>query len=134
MHKTRSAYQQINATVDMNPMLDIVFILLIFFIVTASFNRDTVLDIERTKNNINTIQPTLIPQFTIDSQNHIFLNQRQVEVDTINVNIARLAAIGDINSISLRAHPNSQHNTLVSVLNAIKAQTSAPVSIGEILN
>ncbi|WP_247671193.1 biopolymer transporter ExbD [Pseudoalteromonas sp. MMG005] len=32
MHKTRSAYQQMNATVDMNPMLDIVFILLIFLL------------------------------------------------------------------------------------------------------
>ncbi|MBE0366983.1 ExbD/TolR family protein [Pseudoalteromonas aurantia] len=134
MHKTRSAYQQMNATVDMNPMLDIVFILLIFFIVTASFNRDTVLDIERAKNSVSTIEPKLTPQFTINSKNQIFLNQRLIEITAVNVNIARLAAVGNINAISLRAHPNSQHNTLVSVLNAIKEQTSAPVSIGEILN
>ena len=46
MIKTAKAHMQENLSVDMNPMLDIVFILLIFFIVTASFNKEAVLDIE----------------------------------------------------------------------------------------
>ncbi|KKE82782.1 hypothetical protein N481_14150 [Pseudoalteromonas luteoviolacea S4047-1] len=115
--------------VDMNPMLDIVFILLIFFIVTASFQKAHVLDINKPSKSNQALNQSVVPQFFIDNQNRIFLNQRPIEVDAIAVNIARLAAQGEITSISLKAHEQSEHNTLVRVLNAIKSQTSTPVSL-----
>lgn len=132
MNKSAQVKPQHNATVDMNPMLDVVFILLIFFIVTASFNRETALDIERSHNSVQAIKPSVTPQFTINHQNQVFLNHQKISIDTININIARLAVAGDITSINLRAHPQSMHNTFVSVLNAIKSQTAVPVSVGEL--
>lgn len=134
MHNSKKILTPQEATVDMNPMLDIVFILLIFFIVTASFNRETALELNRANNTANTIQPKISPVFTINQQNQVYLNNRQITLENINVNIARLAAVGKINSISLRAHPLSEHNTLVTVLNAIKEQTDVPVSLGEALH
>jgi len=134
MIRTAKAHMQENLSVDMNPMLDIVFILLIFFIVTASFNKEAVLDIERNNSPTLSVTPKVTPQFTIDASNRVYLNNRQVDIDAINVNIAKLAANADITAISVRAHENSQHNTLVDVLNAIKEQTSAPVALGEVLS
>ncbi|RJE77701.1 biopolymer transporter [Pseudoalteromonas sp. MSK9-3] len=134
MHNSKKVLTPQEATVDMNPMLDVVFILLIFFIVTASFNRETALELNRVDNTISTIQPKISPLFTINKQNQVYLNTRLITLENINVNIARLAAVGEINSISLRAHPLSEHNTLVAVLNAIKEQTDVPVSLGETLH
>ncbi|MCO7189118.1 MULTISPECIES: biopolymer transporter ExbD [unclassified Pseudoalteromonas] len=132
---TKSAHHSgtSDVTVDMNPMLDIVFILLIFFIVTASFMRETALPINRTDQAVTSIVPSLTPVFTIDAKNQIYLNNRKIDIDTVSINIARLGAQGELTSISLRAHPDSQHATLVGVLDAIKAQTSAPVSLGDTL-
>ncbi|MBQ4837640.1 MULTISPECIES: ExbD/TolR family protein [Pseudoalteromonas] len=128
-HKNHTAAPS-NTDVDMNPMLDIVFILLIFFIVTASFQKAHVLDLDRPNKANVALSQTLTPQFSIDQRNRIFLNQKQVDPDAIAVNIARLAAQGEITSISLKAHAMSEHNTLVTVLNAIKSQTDAPVALG----
>ncbi|OCQ20863.1 biopolymer transporter [Pseudoalteromonas luteoviolacea] len=132
MSKKRQLAMQPSANVDMNPMLDIVFILLIFFIVTASFSKEPVLDISKQDKAARSLTPTLTPQINIDDKNQIFLNGRQIDVDAIAINIARVAAKGEITSIGLKAHAQSEHNTLVQVLDAVKSQTSAPVSLASI--
>ncbi|MBQ4811823.1 biopolymer transporter ExbD [Pseudoalteromonas luteoviolacea] len=132
MSKKHQLAMQPSANVDMNPMLDIVFILLIFFIVTASFSKEPVLDISKQDKAARSLTPTLTPQINIDDKNQIFLNGRQIDVDAIAINIARVAAKGEITSIGLKAHAQSEHNTLVQVLDAVKSQTSAPVSLASI--
>lgn len=122
-----------NAEVDMNPMLDIVFILLIFFIVTTSFNRPTALDLNRMKENKQTLTQTVTPQFHITGDNRVMLNNKQIDPQSIAINLARLDANGDITAISVTADKESTHNTLVHLLNEIKGYTSAPVSLGSAL-
>ncbi|KZN47235.1 ExbD/TolR family protein [Pseudoalteromonas luteoviolacea] len=132
MIKKHQLTMQPSANVDMNPMLDIVFILLIFFIVTASFSKEPVLDISKQDQAARALTPTLTPQINIDDKNQIYLNGRQIDVDTIAINIARVAAKGHITLIGLKAHAQSEHNTLVQVLDAVKSQTSAPVSLASL--
>ena len=122
-----------NAEVDMNPMLDIVFILLIFFIVTTSFNRPTALDLNRVKENKQTLTQTVTPQFHITEDNRVMLNNKQIDPQSIAINLARLDANGEITAISVTADKESTHNTLVHLLNEIKGYTSAPVSLGSAL-
>ncbi|WP_105171961.1 ExbD/TolR family protein [Pseudoalteromonas sp. T1lg24] len=122
-----------NAEVDMNPMLDIVFILLIFFIVTTSFNQPTALDLNRMKENKQTLTQTVTPQFHITEDNRVMLNNKQIDSQSIAINLARLDANGDITAISVTADKESTHNTLVHLLNEIKGYTSAPVSLGSAL-
>jgi len=133
MIKAAKSHFQENLSVDMNPMLDIVFILLIFFIVTASFSKEAVLDIERNNTPTLSLTPQVTPQFEISASNKVYLNNREVSINAININIAKLAAHADITAINVRAHENSQHNTLVAVLNAIKEQSDAPVALGAVL-
>lgn len=121
-----------NAAVDMNPMLDIVFILLIFFIVTTSFNRPTALDLNRVKENKPSLSQTVTPQFHITNDNQILLNNKVIDAQSIAINLARLDANGEITAISVAAHKESTHNTLVHLLNEIKGYTSAPVSLGNL--
>ncbi|AIY67285.1 ExbD/TolR family protein [Pseudoalteromonas piratica] len=121
-----------NAEVDMNPMLDIVFILLIFFIVTTSFNRPTALDLNRVKENKPSLSQTVTPQFQITNDNQILLNNKVIDAQSIAINLARLDANGEITAISVAADKESTHNTLVHLLNEIKGYTSAPVSLGNL--
>lgn len=121
-----------NAAVDMNPMLDIVFILLIFFIVTTSFNRPTALDLNRIKENKPSLSQTVTPQFHITNDNQILLNNKVIDAQSIAINLARLDANGEITAISVAADKESTHNTLVHLLNEIKGYTSAPVSLGNL--
>lgn len=122
-----------NAEVDMNPMLDIVFILLIFFIVTTSFNRPAALDLNRMKENKQTLTQTITPQFHITEDNRVMLNNKVIDSQSIAINLARLDANGEITAISVTADKESTHNTLVHLLNEIKGYTSAPVSLGSAL-
>ncbi|MFY8352233.1 ExbD/TolR family protein [Pseudoalteromonas sp. SSM20] len=116
--------------VDMNPMLDIVFILLIFFIVTTSFNRPTALDLNRATENKPALTQTITPQFHITKDNRVLLNNKQIDSQSIAINLARLDANGEITAISVTADKESTHNTLVHLLNEIKGYSSAPVTLG----
>lgn len=119
-----------DAQVDMNPMLDIVFILLIFFIVTTSFARPTALDLNRNVQNQTSLSPTVTPQFHITKENHVLLNNKPIDQQSIAINLARLDANADITAVLVTADKQSKHNTLVHLLNEIKGYTSAPVSLG----
>jgi len=121
-----------NAAVDMNPMLDIVFILLIFFIVTTSFNRPTALDLNRVKENKPSLSQTVTPQFHITNDNQILLNNKVIDAQSIAINLARLDANSEITAITVTADKESTHNTLVHLLNEIKGYTSAPISLGNL--
>ena len=121
-----------NAAVDMNPMLDIVFILLIFFIVTTSFNRPTALDLNRVKENKPSLSQTITPQFHITNDNQILLNNKVIDAQSIAINLARLDANSEITAITVTADKESTHNTLVHLLNEIKGYTSAPISLGNL--
>ena len=121
-----------NAAVDMNPMLDIVFILLIFFIVTTSFNQPTALDLNRVKENKPSLTQTVTPQFHITNDNQILLNNKVIDAQSIAIHLARLDANGEITAISVAADKESTHNTLMHLLNEIKGYTSAPVSLGNL--
>ena len=78
--------------VDMTPMLDIVFIMLIFFIVTTSFVKESGIDINRPKpdksEQESNIRPILI---AIDENSEITMGSQIVDVDAIiaRVQVAR---------------------------------------------
>jgi len=68
------------AEIDMTPMLDIVFIMLIFFIVTTSFVKEKGLDVNRPKDNNESNQPSKALSIQIDELGVIRMNGREVDV------------------------------------------------------
>jgi len=86
---------QDEAEINLTPMLDIVFIMLIFFIVTATFIRETGLDINQPDNN----QPPPPEEeekknilIQIDGNNRIYVNLRRINEAAVRANIERLYA------------------------------------------
>ena len=81
------------AEINMTPMLDIVFIMLIFFIVTASFVRESGLDVNKPppdQQEQKQDKKNILIQ--IDANDRVFVNLRPVDIASVRANVERLHA------------------------------------------
>lgn len=105
--------------VNVTPLLDIVFIMLIFFIVTSTFIKEPGVEIERplvkTQEELN---PGILVAVTDDDQ--IFINGEQVELSEIRFFIRELRKETPKGEVVLQADTESRAKSLVDVINAIK--------------
>ena len=107
--------------INITPMLDIVFIMLIFFIVTTSFVRESGLDISRPQQAEQEViqeEDDLPIIVRIDHTSMITINQRRVEADAVRANLERERAQNPRSPMIVAAHPDSETNSLIRVLDA----------------
>ncbi len=106
--------------VNLTPMLDVVFIMLIFFIVTASFVKEAGIDITR--------QPAATAErkdrgnilVAITENDQIWVDRRQVDPRALRANIERLHAENPQGSVVIQADQNSKNGLLVQVMDAAR--------------
>ncbi|MEL7451908.1 MAG: biopolymer transporter ExbD [Pseudomonadota bacterium] len=104
------------AKVDLTPMLDVVFILLIFFIVTAVFITEQALPIEPPPPNSDTpSDPVPVILIRVDADNLIFVNNRLADVSAVRANIERLRAETPNSAVIIQAHPEAKNGTIVRI-------------------
>ncbi|WP_024599125.1 ExbD/TolR family protein [Pseudoalteromonas sp. TAE56] len=120
---------QNNADVDMTPMLDIVFILLIFFIVTTSFVKPVAIELNRPLDSPQIDKPVKNALFRIDESNGVYFSGRLIDLEQVTSNLAMFAAKYEISSVLITADENSTHNTLMSVMNNIKQYDDYSISL-----
>ncbi len=94
--------------IDMTPMLDVVFIMLIFFIVTASFVNESGLGVNRPptsdqpppdSENTNIV-------FRISESNELMLEGRRIDIRSVRANVERMHAEKPEAKVVVSAHPN----------------------------
>lgn len=116
-------------TVDLTPMLDVVFIMLIFFIVTTSFVRETGIDVNRpsaataekkSKGNI---------LIAIRPNGEIWLDKRQIDIRAVRANIQRLKSKFPQSSVIIQSDKDSRTGTLVRVMDQIRLAGVKNISI-----
>jgi len=118
--------------VNITPMLDIVFILLIFFIVTTSFVREKGLDISRptqAEEQIDRDEEKLPILVRINQISLISMNNRRIEPDAVRANLERERAQNPEAALIVAAHPDADVNALVRVLDAAKVVGIASISV-----
>ncbi len=118
--------------INITPMLDIVFIMLIFFIVTTSFVREQGLDISRpTQAEPEVVDPTddLPILVRIDQISMITINNRRVEAEAVRANLERERAQNPRSPLIVAAHPDSDTNSLVRVLDAANIVGITSISV-----
>lgn len=117
----RSAAEEDDSAIDITPMLDVVFIMLIFFIVTATFVKEAGIDVNRPD------APTAVKQekanilIAIDANNEIWIDRRNIDVRAVRPNIERLHAENPQGSVVIQADKESKTNTLIKVMDASRA-------------
>ena len=111
--------------VNLTPLLDIVFIMLIFFIVTASFVNEKGLDINKPDSTSET-PPTNDDKsraivIEIDGRNVVSIDQRDVDVRAVRANVVRLKAERPKAQVVVRPAANTETEVLVDVMDQAKA-------------
>lgn len=109
------------ANIDMTPMLDVVFIMLIFFIVTASFVKESGIDVNRPEASSSVKKAKASILVAISDKNVIWINKRRVDVRAVQANIERLHAENPQGSVVIQADKKSTTEILIKVLDATRA-------------
>jgi biopolymer transport protein ExbD len=119
------------AEINITPMLDIVFIMLIFFIVTTSFVKEQGLEVSRPSN----APPKEIKQdkgpivIKINSASLISVKGRILEPRAVQANLEREKAEKPTSPLIVAAHPEADTEALVTILDAAKAVGIEAVSV-----
>lgn len=109
------------ANIDMTPMLDVVFIMLIFFIVTASFVKESGIDVNRPEASTAVKKDNASILVAISAKNEIWINKRRIDVRAVQANIERLHAENPQGSVVIQADNKSTTEMLMKVLDATRA-------------
>lgn len=117
------------ASIDISPLIDVVFILLIFFVITTTFSRQTGVDINKPKaaSSVELSSESLLIAVTREGTIHI--HDRQVDINSLR-NIIR-TSIADNRELSviITADRNSSTGKVIEVLDECKNAGVVNVSI-----
>lgn len=136
MRKLAGKRKNDESNVDLTPMLDVVFILLIFFVVTATFLSETAIDAASNENNNTPPEEESDKKnilFEIGANNDIILNgePRPILASQIRSNIDRLKAENPAASVIIQPNPRSNVATLVSIMDSARQAGIPDISIVE---
>ncbi len=115
--------------INMTPMLDVVFIMLIFFIVTASFVKEAGIDVNRPEAATAVKKERANILVAISDKGEIWINKRQIDVRAVQANIERLKAENPQGSVVIQADKKATTDTLIKVMDAARAAGVFDVSI-----
>ena len=115
--------------VNLTPMLDVVFIMLIFFIVTASFVKEAGIDVSRPPAATAERKERGNIMVAITANDQIWIDRRQVDPRAMRANLERLHAENPEGSVVIQADKLSKNGLLVQVMDAARLAGIKSVAI-----
>ncbi len=118
----RHRHDDDEANVDMTPMLDIVFIMLIFFIVTTSFTKEDALDMTRPSNNNtqNTESKNAPIAIEVTDIGEIRFDGRIIDATQVSANIETKMAENPKTIVIVQAHPQANTEVVMAVIDGVR--------------
>ena len=113
------AKNQDDAAIDMTPMLDIVFIMLIFFIVTASFLKEAGIEVDRPEGRSGQPQEKANIMIAITSDDEVWMEKRRVDVRAVRANVERLKAENPEGTIVIQADEESSTGIVAEIMDSL---------------
>ena len=112
--------QEEDADIDITPMLDIVFIMLIFFIVTATFVKESGIDVTRPDAETAVKQNRVAILIAIRDNNEIWINRRQVDLASVRANVEKLHAENPQGGAVIQADREAETGVLVEIMDQVR--------------
>lgn len=129
MKRLGKAVNEEETDIDITPMLDVVFIMLIFFIVTASFVKESGIGLYSPPAN-NDPPPLDAPKpiiVKVTDLNEIMVQNRKVDFRAVKPTITRLKAESPESSVSVKVCPKAKTKTIVQAIDGVReAKVSLP--------
>jgi biopolymer transport protein ExbD len=118
-----------DAAIDMTPMLDIVFIMLIFFIVTTSFVKEAGIEVLKPKASNSKSNKSGNVFIAIKPNGDVWMDKRQVDIERVAANIERMLAEQPTDTVIVQADKEAKHGVVVKVMDAIKSAGDLKITI-----
>ena len=115
--------------INITPMLDVVFILLIFFIVTANFIKEPGLEVNRPDSE--TAEPTENAAILIAVGNagEIYMDGRRIDKRQVKANVVRLLAENPQGSVVIQADEKATADTIMAVMDGAREAVVYNISL-----
>ncbi|MEN8179746.1 MAG: biopolymer transporter ExbD [Pseudomonadota bacterium] len=130
--RRRYTKQDDERSIDLTPLMDIVFIMLIFFIVTTSFIKESGVDISRPSANTAERKERGNILIAITANDEVWIDKRKVDIRAIRANVERLKAENPEGSVVIQADKDSKNGLLVQVMDQARLAGVSNVSIAAI--
>ncbi|MEM1191488.1 MAG: biopolymer transporter ExbD [Pseudomonadota bacterium] len=128
MRKLAKEPEEESADIDLTPMLDVVFIMLIFFIVVASFIKEAGIEVNRPDNNQSDPSDAQSILVQIRSDDQIWMENRRVDARAVRANIQRLLAADPEQPVSIKVDKGATANTVIDVADAAREAGAGTVN------
>lgn len=120
MSAKRHLPAQDDTELDMTPMLDIVFIMLIFFIVTTSFVKESGVTVSMPQAETASQQENTNIFIAITSQGEVWIDRRPVDPRSVRAIVARLHADNPEGSVIIQSDEQAATGILVDVMDQVR--------------
>lgn len=128
MRKFAKQQEDEGAEIDLTPMLDVVFIMLIFFIVVASFIKEAGIEVNRPDNNQSDPSDATSILVNIRADDQIWMENRRVDARAVRANIQRLLAADPEQAVTVKVEKGAKANTVVDVADAAREAGAGAVN------
>lgn len=118
-----------DAEINMTPMLDVVFIMLIFFIVTTSFVRETGVEVNRPLAEASDKLPQNAILIAITDDNQIWVDQHRIDGRAVRRNIERMLVENPESTVVIQADTAAATGTLINVLDQTKLAGAKNIAV-----
>ncbi len=114
---------------DMAPLIDMVFILLIFFLVTTSFVKETGIEVRRPTAATASSSGKSTILIAIDRQNRVFMDHHEIDIRAVRANVERALAENPSGNVIVIADRNSSTGVAVRVMDSCRQAGARSVSL-----
>ena len=121
MNQAKRHRERGDSKINLTPMLDVVFIMLIFFIVTATFVKEIGVDVNRPETDAVDLDPqrkSIVVRVT--SRDRIIIAQRDIDIRAVRANIERMHAENPEAPVIIQPHPDSKTDTVVRIMDSAR--------------
>jgi len=125
----RTPQEEEEAEINLTPMLDVVFIMLIFFIVTASFIKEAGIDVQRPEASEAIPKKKANILVAVSSNNEIWIDRKSVDPRAVQNTFERLLAENPEGSVVIQADKAAYTETIVLVMDAARQAKISRISI-----
>jgi biopolymer transport protein ExbD len=115
--------------INMAPLIDMVFILLIFFLVNTSFVKETGIDVNRPTAASAVVKNRAGILIAIDQSNRIFMDHREIDLRVVRANVERALAENPEGAVVVVADKASTTGVAIQVMDGCRLAGAANVSL-----
>ena len=115
------------------PLIDMVFILLIFFLVTTSFVKETGIDVTRPTAATAATKPGATILIAVDKEDRVFMDHREIDIRAVRANTERALAENPDAAVMVVADTLSNTGTAIRVMDGCRMAGAPSVSLAAAL-